>query len=129
MFICKTNAVYSQIAEGFAKHLGVGSIQVTSAGLAASQVNPMAISTMNEAGVNISRQTSKVLSDFNPQDFDIVISLCGDAVELPLDWIAAERFENWPLAASDHPPDILSEVRDQIRERVIHLIESLDTSH
>lgn len=68
MFICSTNSIYSQIAEGFSKHLGVGTIRVTSAGLAVSKVAPDAIDTMNEAGVDISRQTSKALSAFNPEN-------------------------------------------------------------
>ncbi|RMF27764.1 MAG: ArsC family transcriptional regulator, partial [Cyanobacteria bacterium J083] len=43
MFVCKKNSCRSQMAEGFAKKIGANKIQVTSAGLEASRVNPMAI--------------------------------------------------------------------------------------
>lgn len=83
MFVCKKNSARSQMAEGFAKHLGGGLIEVTSSGLEASEVRPEAIATMKDAGLDISRQTSKALSEFKPEDFDIVISLCGCGVNLP----------------------------------------------
>jgi arsenate reductase len=83
MFVCKKNSARSQMAEGFAKHLGVGLIEVTSSGLEVSQVRPEAIATMKNVGVDISNQTSKTLSDFNAENFDVVISLCGCGVNLP----------------------------------------------
>ena len=92
MFVCKKNSARSQMAEGFAKHLGSEKIQVTSSGLEASQVRPEAIATMKDAGVDISNQTSKPLSDFKPEDFDVVISLCGCGVNLPAEWLTREVF-------------------------------------
>lgn len=100
-------------------------IRVTSAGLEASEVDPDAINTMNEIGVDISRQTSKALSQFNPENFDIVISLCGSNQNLPLQWRARERFEEWLLDDPTGNPETLPKIRDEIRERVIYLIESL----
>jgi len=124
MFICSTNSIYSQIAEGFAKYLGVGIVWVTSAGLEASEVAPEAIQTMNEVGVDISRQTSKALSQFNPENFDIVISLCSSNLTLPPHWQTRERLEEWQLDNLTAKPEMLPNVRDTIRERVIYLIES-----
>ena len=73
MFVCKKNSARSQMAEGFARHLGAGKIEVTSSGLEASTVRPEAIATMQDAGIDITSQTSKALSEFKPEDFDIVI--------------------------------------------------------
>ena len=128
MFVCKKNSARSQMAEGFAKHLGAGKIQVTSSGLEASQVRPEAIATMKEAGVDISDQTSNPLSDFNPEDFDVVISLCGCGVNLPPEWLTREMFEDWQLDDPAEQPKIFPRVRDEVRDRVIQLIESLDTT-
>lgn len=128
MFVCSTNSISSQIAEGFAKHLGVGIIQVMSAGLDASEIHPAAIATMDEIGVDISRQIPKPLSNFNPQDFDIVIALAGCGVNLPAPWLMRDVFEEWELEDPIRHPEILPKVRDEIRERVIYLIESLQTS-
>ncbi|MBD2092385.1 arsenate reductase, glutathione/glutaredoxin type [Microcoleus sp. FACHB-1515] len=125
MFVCKKNSARSQMAEGFAKHLGTGKIDVTSSGLEASQVRPEAIATMQAAGVDISCQTSKPLSDFDPADFDIVISLCGCGVNLPPAWVTREVFEDWQLDDPAEQPEIFPRVRDQVRERVIGLIASL----
>ena len=125
MFVCKKNSARSQMAEGFAKHLGVGTIQVTSSGLEASSVRPEAIATMKDIGVDISRQTSKALNEFKPEDFDIVISLCGCGVNLPPEWVERSVFEDWQLDDPAEQPEIFPRVRDQIRTRVTQLIESL----
>ena len=125
MFVCKKNSARSQMAEGFAKILGQGKIAVTSSGLEASQVRPEAIAAMKEVGIDITNQYSKPLSDFNPEDFDMVISLCGCGVNLPTDWLLREVFEDWQLDDPADAPEIFPRVRDEIKERVTRLIESL----
>ncbi len=128
MFVCKKNSARSQMAEGFARHLGTGTIEVTSSGLEASQVRPEAIATMKDVGVDISGQTSKALSEFKPEDFDVVISLCGCGVNLPPEWLTREVFEDWQLDDPAEQPEIFPRVRDEVRERVVHLIELLQSS-
>ena len=125
MFVCKKNSARSQMAEGFAKHLGTGKITVTSSGLEASQVRPEAIATMKEVGIDISGQTSNALSEFNPEDFDAVISLCGCGVNLPPEWVVREVFEDWQLDDPAEQPEIFPRVRDQVKERVVRLIATL----
>ncbi len=125
MFVCKKNSARSQMAEGFAKTLGTGKIEVISSGLEASQVRPEAIATMKEIGIDITNQHSKPLSDFKAEDFDVVISLCGCGVNLPTDWVLREVFEDWQLDDPAEQPEIFPRVRDQIKERVTQLIESL----
>ncbi len=125
MFVCKKNSARSQMAEGFAKTLGAGKIAVTSSGLEASQVRPEAIATMQEIGIDISHQTSKALSDFNPEDFDVVISLCGCGVNLPPEWLTREVFDDWHLDDPAEQPEIFPRVRDEVKERVVSLITLL----
>jgi arsenate reductase (thioredoxin) len=122
MFVCKKNSARSQMAEGFAKQLGAGKIEVTSSGLEASTVRPEAIATMRDAGVDITSQTSKALNEFKPEDFDIVISLCGCGVNLPPAWVAREVFEDWQLDDPAEQPEIFPRVRDEVRDRVTKLI-------
>ena len=128
MFVCKKNSARSQMAEGFAKHLGTGKIEVTSSGLESSHVRPEAISTMNDVGVDISQQTSNALSEFKPEDFDVVISLCGCGVNLPPEWVTRDVFEDWQLDDPAEQPEIFPRVRDEVRERVTRLIESLEAA-
>jgi glutathione/glutaredoxin type arsenate reductase len=126
MFVCKKNSRRSHMAEGFARTLGEGTIAVTSSGLEASQVDPITVQVMSESGIDISDQTSKPLSDFNPQDYDAVISLCGCGVNLPQEWVLREVFQDWQL---DDPEgqsiETFRRVRNEVKERVIKLIESL----
>lgn len=126
MFVCKQNSARSQMAEGFARAIASDRITVTSSGLEASQVNPNAIKAMSEVGIDISNQTSKPLSNFNPEDYDIVISLCGCGVNLPEKWLTREGFEDWQL---DDPAgksmESFRQIRDKIQERVERLVHSL----
>jgi arsenate reductase (thioredoxin) len=125
MFVCRKNSARSQMAEGFAKALGGGKVVVMSSGLEASQVRPEAIATMQDAGIDIRDQTSKALSEFRPEDFDVVISLCGCGVNLPPEWLAREVFQDWQLDDPAEQPEIFPRVRDEVKERVIQLIETL----
>ncbi|MER3435040.1 MAG: arsenate reductase, glutathione/glutaredoxin type [Leptolyngbya sp. ERB_1_1] len=127
MFVCKKNSARSQMAEGFAKKFGAGKIEVTSSGLEASQVNPIAIKVMSDVGIDITDQSSKALSEFKPEDFDAVISLCGCGVNLPTEWVLREVFEDWQLDDPAEQPEIFPRVRDEVKERVIKLMETLDT--
>ena len=126
MFVCKKNSRRSQMAEGFARTLGAGKIAVTSSGLSASQVDPKTVEIMSEVGIDISKQSSKALTDFNPEDYDAVISLCGCGVNLPEEWVLREVFADWQL---DDPEgqsiDTFRRVRDEVKERVVNLIQSL----
>jgi len=126
MFVCKQNSCRSQMAEGFARTLGAGKVAVTSSGLQASKVNPTAIEVMSEVGIDISDQTSKPLSDFKAEDFNAVISLCGCGVNLPEPWVLREVFQDWQLDdPAGEPIETFRRVRDEIKERVVQLIDAL----
>jgi arsenate reductase len=125
MFVCKKNSARSQMAEGFAKTIGKDKIEVVSSGLEASQVRPEAIAAMNDVGIDITKQYSKPLSDFNAEDFDVVISLCGCGVNLPPEWVVREVFDDWQLDDPAEQPEIFPRVRDEIKERVTQLVEAL----
>ena len=81
MFLCTGNSCRSQMAEGFAKHLGKDLLEVHSAGLMAAGVHPRAIAVMQEAGIDISRQRSKEIDQDLLNTMDIVITLCDNAAE------------------------------------------------
>lgn len=128
MFVCKKNSRRSQMAEAFARTLGTGRIEVTSSGLEASQVDPTTVQVMSEVGIDISTQTSKPLSDFNPENYDAVISLCGCGVNLPQEWVLREVFQDWQLEDPEGQPlETYRRVRGEVRERVEKLIQSLST--
>jgi arsenate reductase (thioredoxin) len=121
MFVCKKNSRRSQMAEGFARSFG--GIEVNSSGLASSHVDPITVQVMSEIGVDISTQTSQPLSDFNPEDYDAVISLCGCGVNLPEAWVLRDIFEDWQ--PEGHSIEKFREVRDQVKAKVENLIERI----
>ncbi|MGK7958387.1 MAG: arsenate reductase, glutathione/glutaredoxin type [Crocosphaera sp.] len=127
MFVCKRNSCRSQMAEGFAKTLGKGKIEVSSSGLEASRVHPVAIEVMEEIGININDQTSDALLDFDADNYDAVISLCGCGVNLPQEWVLRDIFEDWELDDPDGKPiETFHRVRDEIKEKVEGLINKLE---
>lgn len=126
MFVCKRNSCRSQMAEGFAKTLGLGKIEVTSSGLEASRVHPTAVEVMSEIGIDITNQTSDPLSNFKAEDYDAVISMCGCGVNLPPEWVTREIFEDWELEDPDGKSlETFHRVRDEIKEKVVNLIDRL----
>jgi arsenate reductase (thioredoxin) len=126
MFVCKKNSRRSQMAEGFSRTLGEGKIAVSSSGLESSFVDPTTVQVMSEIGIDISHQTSKPLDNFKAEDYDAVISLCGCGVNLPEEWVIRNVFEDWQL---DDPEgqdiETFRRVRDEVKQRVVKLIESL----
>jgi arsenate reductase (thioredoxin) len=126
MFVCKKNSRRSQMAEGFARTLAKGQIAVDSSGLESSHVDPVTLEVMSEIGIDLSNQISKPLSNFKPEDYNAVISLCGCGANLPEAWVIRDMFEDWQL---DDPEgesiETFRRVRDEVKERVVKLIASL----
>ncbi len=81
LFLCTGNSCRSQMAEGWARHLRADVIEPYSAGIEKHGLNPYAVSVMAEAGVDISRQCSKLIEEVPVAAFDYVITLCGHAHE------------------------------------------------
>ncbi len=81
LFLCTGNSCRSQMAEGWARALRKASIEAYSAGIEKHGLNTRAVAVMKEAGVDISAQRSKVVSELPTMEFDYVITLCGHANE------------------------------------------------
>jgi len=69
------------MAEGWLRHLRGDQFKVFSAGIETHGLNPNAVKVMDEAGVDISAQQSQLLSEFDDQSLDFVITVCGHAHE------------------------------------------------
>lgn len=81
LFLCTGNSCRSQMAEGWARALKSDVVEAYSAGIETHGLNPYAVKVMAEAGVNISAQKSKLVPDLPTQEFDYVITVCGNARE------------------------------------------------
>ena len=81
LFLCTGNSCRSQMAEGWTRALKGNSIEVFSAGIETHGLNPMAVEVMAEAGVDISKHTSKHIDSLRDNVFDAVITVCDNARE------------------------------------------------
>src|SRR5437867_2353320 len=117
LFVCVENSNRSQMAEGFARIHGGGTVEVYSAGSRPSGgLNPKAIEAMRELGYDLSGHVSKPLSDLPDVEFDFVATMgCGD--ECPS--VRAKRREEWNIPdPKDLPPEGFRAVRDLIENKV-----------
>jgi arsenate reductase len=79
--ICTGNTCRSQIAEGLLKSK-YPEAEIYSAGTHPEiQVNPYAVQAMAEVGYDISKQYSKLVTDFIHEEFDYVLTVCNSAQE------------------------------------------------
>ncbi|QJB31477.1 arsenate reductase ArsC [Chitinophaga oryzae] len=98
LVLCTGNSCRSQIAEGYLKHFAGEKAEVYSAGVETHGVNPRAIATMAEDGIDISGHTSNNIAEYRDIPFDYVITVCDNAKErCPFFPSTAQKFhENFP---------------------------------
>ncbi len=122
LFLCTHNSCRSQMAEALANHYLGDRCQAFSAGTEATRVNPLAIRVLTELGIDTTPLRSKTMDEFAGQNFDHVVTLCGDANEkCPLFFGGVQRihhgFED-PSRLNGNEEDVLLEfrrVRDEIK--------------
>jgi len=79
LFLCTGNSARSQMAEGFLRHMAGDRFEVFSAGVKPTAVNLLVIKVMAEIGIDISKHMSKSVMEFIDQNFDYVVTVCGNA--------------------------------------------------
>ncbi|MBI3663426.1 MAG: arsenate reductase ArsC [Acidobacteria bacterium] len=80
LFLCTGNSARSQMAEGLARALVAGGVEVSSAGTRPAGVNPLAVAAMRDRGLDISAHRSKHVDELQGE-FDYVITLCDSAAQ------------------------------------------------
>lgn len=124
LFLCVHNAGRSQMAAGFARHLGRDRIQVYSGGSEpADQVNPSAIAAMAEKGVDITHNTPQRWTDEIIESTDVVITMgCGDTCPV----FPGVRYIDWQLDdPAERGVEEVRPIRDDIERRVRGLLGDL----
>ena len=81
LVLCTGNSCRSQIAHGYLQKFAGDKAQIFSAGVETHGVNPKAIATMLEDGIDISTHTSNNVLEYQGIDFDYVITVCDNAKE------------------------------------------------
>lgn len=67
------------MAEAYARHYSEGQVEASSAGIDPKGLHPLTVKVMAERGINLSHQSSKVLTDEMIKEADYVITVCGHA--------------------------------------------------
>ena len=108
---------------------------ITSAGTLPEPVNPNSINALNEIGLDISNNKSKKIDIDKLNDFDLVITLCGDAKDkCPV--INSNKHIHWDIpdpakfkGSEDQIRNEFSRIRDIIYDYIILLKEQLNKDY
>lgn len=125
VFLCVHNAGRSQMAAAWLRHLGGKGVEVFSGGSdPGSEVNPAAIASMREVGIDIATEFPKPWTDDVLRAADVIVTMgCGDACPV----FPGTRYLDWQL---DDPagmsPEAVRPIRDEIERRVRGLMAELD---
>ena len=128
LFLCTGNSCRSQMAHGFARSIHSDLFLAESAGIEAHGLNPHAVHVMSEVGVDIADHRSSKLGDLPHLEFDLVITVCGNADRTCPTFPSNTRVVHVPF---DDPPQLArnsrpgadtlqhySRVRDEIEQFV-----------
>jgi len=122
LVLCTGNSCRSQIAEGYLRHFAGQKAEIFSAGVETHGVNPRAIATMKDDGIDILNHTSNNIDEYRNIDFDFVITVCDNAKErCPFFPTKAQKFHyNFPDPAKatgteEEIAEKFKKVRQQIR--------------
>ncbi|QXV64996.1 arsenate reductase ArsC [Mucilaginibacter sp. 21P] len=115
LVLCTGNSCRSQIAEGYLRHFAKGKANIYSAGIETHGVNPRAIATMQEDGIDISAHTSNNVNEYANVPFDYVITVCDNAKEncpyFPTNAIKLHHNFPDPAKAQGTEEEIMAEFR------------------
>ena len=130
LFACGLNSVRSPMAAGIFRELFGKTVYVGSAGVQRGELDPFAVATMAELGIDISRHkphTFEELAELEGLNFDLIVTLSPRAHHKALELtrtIAAE-VEYWPThdptAAEGNREQRFAayrEVRDELMARI-----------
>ena len=110
LVLCTGNSCRSQVAEGYLRFFSGKKAAVYSAGIETHGVNPRAVATMKEDGIDISSHTSNNVSEYANILFDYVITVCDNA---------KERCPYFPSAAKTFHHNFIDPAKSAGTEEVI----------
>ena len=129
LYLCTGNSCRSQMAEAITNHqLGEVWSAVSAGTEPAGYVHPRALQVLGEIDIE-HKGASKAVTEFQGQEFDLVVTVCDDARETCPVWLGKEAKEHLgfrdPAQANGTEKEILKvfrEVRNQIQSQVPALL-------
>ncbi|MFI8593607.1 arsenate reductase ArsC [Microbacterium sp. NPDC078428] len=127
LYVCVQNSGRSQMAAALTRQLSGGRVHVRSAGSQpAAGILPSVAEVLAEIGIDVGQDFPKPLTDDVVRAADAVVTMgCGDACPI----YPGKRYLDWPLAdPAGLDLDGVRAVRDDIRDRVEHLLAELTSA-
>jgi protein-tyrosine-phosphatase len=125
IFACVQNAGRSQMAAAFFNQFAEpGYAQALSAGTDPGlRIHPEVLTVMQEVGIDLSHAKPQRLTEELAREAQLLITMgCGDNCP----YIPGLRRDDWPLTdPKGRPLDEVRIIRDDIRNRVVTLLDSL----
>ncbi len=129
LFVCVENASRSQMAEGFFNKYAPKGNRAISAGIKpVAELNPLAVDAMKEAGIDISHQKSKDITEDMMRNSAIIVNMgCMEKESCPT--LFLNNVIDWSIEdPKGKSVDKVREIRDEIEQRVKELVSSLKAS-
>jgi protein-tyrosine-phosphatase len=127
LFVCVENAGRSQMAEGFfnQRYAPKGYHAISAGTRPVSQINLLAVQVMNEVGVDISSQKSKIITEDMIRSSAKSVNMgCIERAECPL--LFMNNVIDWGIEdPKGKSIEKVGEIRDEIDRRVIEIAQSL----
>lgn len=130
LFVCVENAGRSQMAEAFFRKYAPYSYEAASAGTKhTSEINPVAVKSMSQIGIDISKQKPKELSEDMIRNATKIVNMgCMDKNFCPTLFI--HKVVDWGIEdPKGKPIEKVIEIRDEIEKRVKELIAGMNKEH
>ncbi|MFZ9987616.1 MAG: arsenate reductase ArsC [Candidatus Nanopelagicales bacterium] len=131
LFLCTHNSARSILGEAYLNHVGGGRFIAHSAGStprSSGQPNPLALRTLQEAGIDTQGLRSKSWSEFRSDDaprIDLVVTVCGAADQAWPVFPGAPAMVQWGYddpSAGDAPDAVklqaFQDTLDRMRRRI-----------
>lgn len=130
LVLCTGNSCRSQLMHGFLEKLVERKANIYSAGIETHGLNPNAVKTMAEIGIDISKYTSNNVLEYQNIDFDYIITVCDHANEncpyFPSKALRIHHNFTDPAKAKGTDEEIakqFAEVRDEISNFAKNFVE------
>lgn len=136
LVLCTGNSCRSQIAEGYLRYFLGNKAHVYSAGIETHGVNPRAIATMKEDGIDIAKHTSNHIDEYQNIVFDVVLTVCDNAKEqcpfFPSNALKLHHNFPDPAKVTGTEEEIMQEfrtVRQMIKEYCGAFVKTINTDY
>ena len=126
LFVCIENAARSQMAEAFfRKYMPTGYLVISAGTRPAGEINSIVAQAMNEIGIDISKQKSKVLTEDMIRNADVRVNMgCMEKEACPTLFI--HNLVEWEIEdPKGKSIEKVREIRDYIEQAVRQLAADL----